>query len=281
IVDHSRVWVNVDIYENEIPLVKLDQPAMLTLHSYPGEVFRGRVTYIWPHLDHMTRTLKVRLEFDNPDLRLKPKMYGDVELNFPLGRKLAIPESSLLDTGKRQLVFLDRGQGYFEPREVKVGRKAGGYYEVVEGLEPADRVLTSATFFIDSESQLQAALGGLQLSSVVTEVGRGTPGAATAQIEFASSPSPPRFGKNELVVRLSDQSGNPITDAEVTVAFFMPAMPAMGMGAMQERAALSHTGNGEYRGQLDLPMGGTWQVTVTAQRRGQVLASKKLSVVAE
>ena len=282
IADHTRVWVHVDIYEKEIPFVRLGQAATLTLESFPGEVFRGGVTYIWPHLEHMTRTLKLRLEFDNPELKLKPEMYGNVELRVGLGRKLAVPESAVIDTGSRQLVFLDRGQGTFEPREVRLGPKVAEYYQVREGLRAGERVLTSATFLIDSESQLRAALAGLQLSTVVTEVGRGTPGAAAAaQLEFSSNPSPPRRGSNELIVRLRDASGRPVEDAEVTVSFYMPAMPAMEMGAMQEQAQLSPAGGGEYRGRLELPTGGTWQVSITARRQGQVVASKQFSLAAQ
>jgi len=154
---------------------------------------------------------------------------------------------------------------------------------VLKGLRPGDRIVSSGAFLIDSESQLSAALGGLQLPAVAAEGPGEAPGDGEAgtQIEFSITPSPPRVGRNEVTVRLRDSSARPITDAEVTVAFFMPAMPSMGMGAMQERATLSPTTGGEYRGWVNVPERGNWRVTVTARRQGQALASKQLSVVAQ
>lgn len=157
IADHSRVWVHVDVYENEIPFVRLGQLATMTVPSYPGEVFRGKVSYIWPHLEHQTRTLKVRLEFPNPNLKLKPEMYANVELKVPLGRRLAIPSSAVLRTGAQDIVFVDRGQGRMEMRRVKLGAKAGDYYEVLRGLKPGEKIVSAANFLIDAESKVQGA----------------------------------------------------------------------------------------------------------------------------
>jgi Cu(I)/Ag(I) efflux system membrane fusion protein len=126
--------------------VKLDQSAIVTVASYPGEQFHARVTYLYPYFNERTRTAKVRLELPNPGLRLKPDMYGDVLLTIDRGRQIAIPEEALLDSGTRKMVFLVRGEGLFEPREVKVGAKVGPYYEVQEGLSPGDRIVTSGNF---------------------------------------------------------------------------------------------------------------------------------------
>lgn len=158
IADHTVAWVQVDIYENEISLVKLGQTALMTLQSYPGEEFRGEVTFVWPHLDHETKTVKVRLEFPNPDLRLLPQMYANVDLLIPLGEMLTVPESAVLRTGKKDLVFVDKGQGNMEIRRVQLGQKAGGYYEVLRGLSAGEEVVTRANFLIDSESKIQAAV---------------------------------------------------------------------------------------------------------------------------
>ncbi|MEE9239124.1 MAG: efflux RND transporter periplasmic adaptor subunit, partial [Thermodesulfobacteriota bacterium] len=116
IADHSVVWVQVDIYENEISLVKLGQSAVMTLPSYPGEEYIGDVTFIWPHLDPETRTVKVRLEFPNPDLKFLPEMYANVVLDIPLGERLTVPGSAVLRTGKMDIVFVDKGQGNMEIR---------------------------------------------------------------------------------------------------------------------------------------------------------------------
>ena len=157
IADHSVVWVQVDIYENEISLVKLGQSAVMTLPSYPGEEYIGDVTFIWPHLDPETRTVKVRLEFPNPDLKFLPEMYANVVLDIPLGERLTVPGSAVLRTGKMDIVFVDKGQGNMEIRRVQLGRKAGGYYEVLRGLSEGEKVVSRANFLIDSESKIQAA----------------------------------------------------------------------------------------------------------------------------
>jgi RND family efflux transporter MFP subunit len=157
IADHTTAWVQVDIYENEIPLVKLGEKATMTLPSYPGEEYIGDVTFIWPHLDPETRTVKVRLEFPNPDLKFLPEMYANVVLDIPLGERLTVPGSAVLRTGKMDIVFVDKGQGNMEIRRVQLGRKAGGYYEVLRGLSEGEKVVSRANFLIDSESKIQAA----------------------------------------------------------------------------------------------------------------------------
>lgn len=162
VADLSTVWVHGEIYEYEVPLVKLGQTATVALASYPGEVFRGKVTYIYPVLTEKTRTVRVRFAFPNTrDWKLKPAMYANVELKVPLGKRLVVPDEALLDSGTRQLVFIDKGQGTFEPRDVKVGVRTDGYAEILAGLTAGERVVTSANFLIDSESQLKTAVGGM------------------------------------------------------------------------------------------------------------------------
>lgn len=158
IADHTSVWVHGDLYENEMAWVRLGQLARMTLAALPNRAFTGRVAFIWPHLDMMTRTLKVRLEFPNPDLTLKPEMYADIELRIPLGRRLAVPKTAVLPTGERNLVFLDRGEGRMEIRAVELGAETQEFYEVVRGLKARERVVTAAHFLIDAESQVQGAI---------------------------------------------------------------------------------------------------------------------------
>lgn len=162
IADHSHVWVHADIYENELAFVQPGLDAQMTVNAYPGEIFRGKVTYLWPHLQGETRTAKVRLEFPNPHLKLKPEMYANVEIGIPLGEHLAVPESAILRTGKRNLVFVDRGQGRMEVRDVDLGPKAGNYYAIRSGLQPGERVVTAANFLIDAESKVQGAVAAWQ-----------------------------------------------------------------------------------------------------------------------
>lgn len=162
--DLSSIWVIADIYEFELSFVQVGQKAVITLTSFPGEVFEGAVTYIYPALDPKTRTAKIRFDLPNPEFRLKPEMWAQVELKVPLGRKLVIPEEAVMDSGTMQMVFVDRGQGHFESRHIQTGAKVQGYYEVVSGLREGERVVTSANFLIDSESQLKSAggMGGHQ-----------------------------------------------------------------------------------------------------------------------
>jgi Cu(I)/Ag(I) efflux system membrane fusion protein len=158
VADHSTVWVNADIYENEISLVKLGQEASITVASLPGQVFTGKVTFIWPHLEPETRTTKVRMEFPNTDLKLLPEMYANVEIEIPLGERLTIPTSAVLRTGKQDVVFLDMGEGKMQIRRVGLGQKVDDYYEVLRGLNEGDAVVSRASFLIDAESQIQAAV---------------------------------------------------------------------------------------------------------------------------
>lgn len=160
-VDLTNVWVIANIYEYELTLVKAGQEAIVGFSYLPGEVFKGKITFIDPHLDMKTRTAKVRIELPNERHRLQPGMFANVNIEIALGEKLAIPESSVLDTGTRKIIFLDRGEGKFEPKEVQLGQKAEGYYEVLSGLSQGDKVVTSGNFLIDSESQLKAALGDM------------------------------------------------------------------------------------------------------------------------
>ncbi len=158
IADLSTVWVLADIYEYEGPMVKLGQRALVTLPYYPGRTFSGKVTYVYPQVDNVTRTMKIRLEFPNPGLELKPDMYVNVELHVDYGRRLAVPEEAVLDSGDKHIVFVAHEGGYFEPREVRLGQKVGRLFIVLDGLKAGERIVTSGTFLIDSESQLRSAL---------------------------------------------------------------------------------------------------------------------------
>lgn len=164
LADLSVVWLYADIYEYEIPLIRLGQQASIQLSFLPGETFTGKAVYIYPSLNPETRTAKVRFEIPNSHQKLKPEMYANVEMKVRLGKKLAVPESAVIDTGLRQMVIVDKGSGYFEPKEIKVGIKVEDYYEVIEGLKSGERVVTSANFLIDSESKFKEAVGGMSHS---------------------------------------------------------------------------------------------------------------------
>jgi RND family efflux transporter MFP subunit len=155
IADLGTVWVVADVFEYEASTVRMGQPATLSLSYLPGRSFRGRVSYILPQVDANTRTLKVRLQFENPGYALKPDMYGEVEFQTGGGRKLVVPQTAVLNSGDRQTVFIDRGNGVFEPRDVKTGAQSGGRTEILSGLKEGERIVTSGNFLIDSESRLK------------------------------------------------------------------------------------------------------------------------------
>jgi membrane fusion protein, copper/silver efflux system len=155
IVDLSTVWVLADIYEYEIPFVKVGQNARITLSAYPRKEFPAQVDFVYPSLSGQTRTAKARFVLPNPDLLLKPQMFADVELELDLGERLAIPDTAVLDTGIRQIVYVDTGDGFFAPRQIKVGDRSDGMVEVVQGLKAGEKVASSAVFLIDSEAKLK------------------------------------------------------------------------------------------------------------------------------
>jgi len=161
IADLSTIWVYVDIYEYEAPFVHIGQPASMQLSYFPGKTYRGRVTYIYPTLDPKTRTIKVRLEFPNPNYALKPDMYADVQLTIDYGSQIVVPSEAVLNSGTRQVVFMAKPGGYFEPREIKVGDQFDGQYAVLAGLQPGEKIVASGNFLIDSESRLGAAMQGM------------------------------------------------------------------------------------------------------------------------
>jgi Cu(I)/Ag(I) efflux system membrane fusion protein len=155
IADLSTVWVISDIYEYELSLVKPGQTARITLSYFPGKEFISSVDYIYPDLAVDTRTAKVRFVIPNPGELLKPQMFTNVEITVDLGRRLAIPEDAIIDTGTRRIVYVDKGEGYFEPREVTVGLRGDGLVEVLRGLKPKEKVASAANFLIDSEARLK------------------------------------------------------------------------------------------------------------------------------
>src|ERR1017187_7604544 len=284
IADLSTVWVLAQIFQNDLGRIRVGAPTLLTVDSYPGRAFRGKVDFIYPDVDMTTRTARARLLFSNPNLTLTPGMYVNVVLQVPLGNQLVIPVSGVLQSGTRQIVFVERGAGYLEPRDVQLGPQAGDQYIVLKGLKAGEHIVTSANFLVDSESQLQAAIG----SFAPPPPGAGAAAAvngpatqATTKIEFSSEPSTPRKGTNVYRVKLTTADGSPLVGAQVSVRSFMPGMPQMGMAPMNVVTSLNDKDGGIYEGNVNLDSGGTWQLTVTAIKDGVVLATKQLSLIAE
>ncbi|MDC4207008.1 MAG: efflux RND transporter periplasmic adaptor subunit (plasmid) [Candidatus Manganitrophus sp.] len=289
IADLSTVWVFADVYEHELSYIKKGEEANITVAAYPGEQFRGKVTFIDPFLNPQTRTVRVRLEFPNPDFKLKPEMFAEVELKASLGKALLIPESAVLDSGLRKIVFIDKGMEMYEPKEIKA-RRIDNHYIVQEGLSAGDKIVTSATFLIDSESKLMASsnmMGALGMAGIKMEQaqmgemdmemngmkkggkkeeapkGPQTKKAGDLTLTLSTEPTPPRDGENLLRLKVTDASGKPVENAKVIFSYTMP-MP--GMKAVKAPAAFK---NGQYEGKAKFGMAGTWEVTVLVTPSGK------------
>ncbi len=276
IADLATVWVYANVFQDDVGRLKPGDSAQVTVDAYPGRNFNGRVDQILPQVDPTTRTVRVRLVFRNPGVVLKPGMYVNVAIAVPLGRQLVVPASAVLQAGSRAIAFINHGNGYLEPRTIQVGQQLDDSVIVLSGLKAGEKVVSSANFLVDSEAQLQAAMGSF--TPLPQQSATATGSAQTVQIELSTQPSPPHVGANTVSVKLTGSDGKPVTGAQVTATFFMPAMPAMGMAASRAVATLADKGNGTYDGPLQLVSGGTWKVTVTVQRGGQTIATKQLSV---
>jgi Cu(I)/Ag(I) efflux system membrane fusion protein len=155
IADLSNLWVIADVYENELPLIKVGESAIVTLQYLPGVSLSSQVDYIYPTISADTRTAKIRLKLPNPDYKLKPQMFANVEIKINLGKKLLIPESAVIDTGRGIVAYVDLGDGNYEPREIEVGLRSDRSIEVLSGLKAGEKVVSQANFLVDSEAQLK------------------------------------------------------------------------------------------------------------------------------
>ncbi|HEX9742794.1 MAG TPA: efflux RND transporter periplasmic adaptor subunit [Nitrospiraceae bacterium] len=310
IADLSTVWIHADIYESEVVAAKVGQQATVTFAAYPGETFRGTVAYIYPTLNTEARTVRVRLELPNPGLKLKPGMFGNVILQTAAIKTLVVPKEAVLDTGLRQLVFMDRGQGRYEPASVKLGRRSQDYVEVMEGLKEGDRIVTSANFLLDAESKLtsassmQAMMGRIgmadwQMSGAYEAKMEGMEGmqgmkgmsgmsgmasdsakavsetrkVAGYVLTFTTLPETPKAGEVLLRLKAADQAGQPVPNAQVMFVYTMP-MPGM----TDSKAAASHIKEGLYEGKVMFGMGGDWVVTVHVAVPGRTPIVEKFQI---
>jgi len=280
IADVSVVWIEADVYEQDISSVRVGAPATVTLDAYPGQNFAGRAIYIYPYVEENNRTAKVRMQFGNPGGRLKPGMFAHVELRGASGRALTIPADALLDSGREQIVFVAEGEGMFSPRQVTAGRRTADEVEITKGLKEGEQVATGAAFFLDSESQLRAGLQNYESPAGVPSSTTSAP-AERLSITFRPQPDPPRTGESMFEVTVRDSSGKPVADADVTTTLFMPAMPTMNMPAMRSETKLAPAGDGVYRGTGQVVMGGRWDVTVNVSKGGRRLGTGQFALTAK
>jgi len=276
IVDLSHVWILGDVYETDLPFIRIGQAAVVELpYSGGGRKMNGRVEFIYPFLDPKTRTVQVRMEFANPDLSLKPEMFTNITMSAALGRQVLIPQDALMDTGAEQYVFVDKGNGYVQPRKVKASADAGDKVGIQEGLKPGERVVTGANFIVDSESRLKGAFAGMGAPS---QAPAGAPGASQSISVEVLEPKTPKTGMNPIRLLVKDASGKPITGAQVDVGLFMPQMGTM--APMNSKGTLTEVGNGIYTGQIEVLMAWTWQTTVTVRRNGNVIGVAQTNITA-
>jgi membrane fusion protein, copper/silver efflux system len=201
IADLSKVWIMADVFENEASMVRVGAPALIRMPTASGKGITARVEFIQPQVDPATRTLKVRLEADNPGLILKPEMFVDVDFRFGMPPQITVPAEAVLDSGLRKTVFVDRGNGFLEPREVEVGQRLGERVEIRKGLQVGERIVVSGNFLIDSESQLKSAAAGMtghahansssdapQPTQVPEAIGQGKHGTAPSNAQPGDPP---------------------------------------------------------------------------------------------
>jgi RND family efflux transporter MFP subunit len=293
LADLSTIWVIGQVFESDLSQVHLGDLVTVELTNAPGvRSIAGHVSFIYPDVDSATRRARFRAEIPNPGQTLKPDMFVTVSLQRSIANTLAVPAEAVIDTGVKQYVIVARGNGYFDPRIIQTGPAADAYYPVIGGLAMGEQVVTSAQFLIDSETNLQAAmqamadLPGTKSTPVSTgslHVGHGTGNQSTsalaATIELKTDPSPVRVGDNTVEVVVKDPEGQLVSNASVSVLFFMAAMPSMSMPAMRLTTPLASNGNGVYRAIAQVPMAGQWQVTVSAMRGDQRVATKQFAAV--
>ncbi len=183
IADLSRVWIMADVFESDMGQIRIGEPAEILLPYQNGKSFSARVDYIQPEVDPATRTLKIRLEASNWNGRLKPDMFVNVEFHLISAQRVTVPKDAVLDSGLHKTIFVDRGHGYLEPREVETGKLNGDRIEVLKGLQLGERIVTSGTFLIDSESRLKAAAGGMAGMP-------GMPGMSSPKDNTSQKPAP-------------------------------------------------------------------------------------------
>jgi Cu(I)/Ag(I) efflux system membrane fusion protein len=294
IADLSNVWVNVDIYESEIPFVRTGQTASVGLSYDPSSTFKGKVSFIYPYVDETTRTAKARLDIPNPGFKLKPDMYVNAEIKIDGGRHLAVPEEAVLDSGARKIVFIDKGNGHFEPKEVKLGAKMDGFFQVVSGLDEGQKIVASSAFLLDSESRLAEAMGAMTgMPGMSMEGMAGMPGmegmkkdtpmkagpmekkVADLTLTLSTQPEQTKAGENTLRLKVIDNSGKPVNDAQVSFQYTMN-MPGM----VLSKAEAKHSKDGFYETKANFGMAGEWDVTVNVRQPGQKEIQEKFKLMA-
>jgi Cu(I)/Ag(I) efflux system membrane fusion protein/cobalt-zinc-cadmium efflux system membrane fusion protein len=284
VADLSQVWIKADVYEEQLPQIRQGQAVEIMAESVPNQTLHGHVDFIEPAANPQTRTVPVHVHVPNPGMKLLPGMF--VNANF-VGRAaqttIVVPRSAVLDTGTRKLVYLAKPNGVFEAREVQVGAPNEDLFPVSSGLALGDKVVLNGNFLIDSQVHLSSGMSGLYGGSKEISATQQQPSASAntsteanaAKISFHADADPMKSGQdNTFHVNLTDATGKPIADAQVTVSLIMPAMPAMNMPEMRSSFSLPWVADRQmYMGKGQPPIAGNWNVLVEARKSGRVIAS--------
>jgi len=275
LTDLSTVWVKADVFDADIGRIQPGLSAEIHSEALPSLKLRGDVTFIETHADPQTRTTPVRIQVENPGIRLKPGMVVRTSFQIPLGNTLIVPETAVIDTGSDKIVYLVHDNGIFERRIVHVGMPLKDRYPVIDGLKSGDRVVTNGAFLIDSQTRLTGGMAGMFGGSrSFTE----SAAANDYKTAFRIDPDPPVGGKDHTIhVAVVDPAGKPVTDAQVRLTFIMPAMPAMGMPEIRNSAELKWDGK-EFSGPFHISEAGSWNVLVEARRGNQSISVFRTSL---
>ena len=289
VADFSTVWVKADVYEADLPQIRSGQLVEITSDALSGRKIHGDVEFIEPQATNETRTIPVHVHVANPGMQLRPGMFVRAVFAVHQENALAVPRTAVIDTGTRKLVYVAKANGVFEAREVQTGTPNNDVFPVTAGLKPGERVVTNGNFLIDSQTRLSGSMSGMFGGSKEfagnAAQGGGSPESQSAtpqaaKLTYRVAPNPVKGATPaKFVVLLTDANGKTITDAQVDVTFVMPAMPAMNMPEMRAKGDLTWSGK-DYGGTIDIPMAGSWNVTIEATRNGAVLASQRARITA-
>lgn len=276
LADLSTVWVQADIFESDIPLIRTGQKVKITATTIPNGSILGTVNFLQPSVDPQSRTLTARIQVPNPQMRLRPGMFVQVAMDTPVGNEaIAVPRSAVLNTGREKVVYVAKGGGVFEKRSIEAEATAEDYYAATKGIQPGERVVTHGNFLIDSQTRLTGTITGMFGGSKAygTENAASPSAGANYTVSLQMEPAPPKGGsEGTFHVKVTGPDGKPISDAQVQMQLVMPAMPSMGMGEMRSSVDFMWNGS-EYVGKGMVGMAGPWNVTVEARRNGQVLGA--------
>jgi RND family efflux transporter MFP subunit len=287
VADLSHVWIKADVYEEQLAQIRPGQQVDITGESLSNRTLHGHVDFIEPSANPQTRTVSVHVHVANPSMRLLPGMFVNATFVSRAAQpSIVVPRSAVLDTGVRKIVYLARPNGVFEAREVAVGAPSDDLFPVTSGLAVGDKVVLNGNFLIDSQAHLSSGMSGLYGGSqefVATAAAQGggtSPAAASppltgAKIELSAAPDPMKSGEDSTFsVKIAGADGKPVTDASVTLALIMPAMPSMGMPEMKSTIVLPWSADhAMYLGKGQPGMAGSWTVLVEARRNGAVIAT--------